>query len=186
MMKLRFQILLLGLPLITGWALADQTEPADAPAFRAAIEGGPTIDLPTEQKGVGLYLFWASWCPYCKALMPHLQSINDEYGDQVTIYALNFRDQNDPAEYIDERGFDFLLIPHADDIAAQWGARATPALYIVDTQARIRFSLYDVLTQDPPGYDELEHSQRAERRAPFWAARIRQALDSLLESSVGS
>src|SRR3546814_9228256 len=26
-------------------------------------------------------LFWATWCPYCKALMPHLQSMLDEYGN---------------------------------------------------------------------------------------------------------
>ncbi len=38
------------------------------------------FSLPSMQAGVDIYLFWASWCPYCKALMPHLQSIQVEYG----------------------------------------------------------------------------------------------------------
>jgi hypothetical protein len=32
-------------------------------------------------------LFWATWCPYCKALMPHVQSNLDEYGKQVRVVA---------------------------------------------------------------------------------------------------
>jgi len=50
----------------------------------------------------------------------------------------------------------------------------------------VRFNLYDVLATNPPGFEELDHTQRAQRRAPFWAARIRQKLDELiaeLESS---
>ncbi len=177
---------LIALLFFSAWSFADEPGRAEAPSFSASSAAGDSIELPMQQQGIGLYLFWASWCPYCKALMPHLQSIEDEFGDRVTVYALNFRDQNDPEKYIDERGFDFVLIPDADEIAAQWGARATPALYIVDDEKRIRFSLYDVLTEDPPGYEQLGHSQRAERRAPFWAARIRQALDSLIHNDAGS
>jgi len=165
-------------------AAADAKASRLAAPFTLETAAGSTVTLPEEQQGIGLYLFWATWCPYCKALMPHLQSIEDEFGDQVTVYALNFRDRNDPREYIAERGFDFVLLPEADDTADEWGAHATPALFIVDTEGRIRFDLYQVLTEDPPGYEQLGHSQRAERRAPFWAARIRQALDGLIEPGI--
>lgn len=142
---------------------------------------GVAYNLPAEQEGVGIYFFWASWCPYCKALMPHLQSIIDEYGDRVTIYALNFRDRKDPAVPIEESGYDFTVLPDAGSVAEAWGVHGTPGLFILDEAGTVQLNLYDVVTEDPPGYDELGHSQKAARRAPFWAARIRQTLDELAE-----
>ncbi|MGK7296482.1 MAG: peroxiredoxin family protein [Candidatus Wenzhouxiangella sp. M2_3B_020] len=164
-------------------ALAAEEEARQAESFTLEDAGGEAITLPDEQQGVGLYLFWATWCPYCKALMPHLQSIEDEFGDRVTVYALNFRDKADPRGYIDEHGFDFVLLPDAGEVAGQWGAHVTPALYIVDQEGTVRFDLYEVLTEDPPGYADLGHTQRAARRAPFWAARIRASLDEVLAES---
>lgn len=153
-------------------------------SFTLATVDGDELTLPDNQEGVGVYLFWASWCPYCRALMPHLQSIVDEYGNEVTVYALNFRDQRDAAGYMAENGFDFVLLPDADGVAERWGMRGTPGLVIVDGEGAVRFNLYDVLAENPPGYDEMSHSQRAQRRGPFWAARIRETLDEVL--NVGS
>lgn len=155
---------------------------AQAPAsFSLKDLDGVSHNLPEDQSGVGIYLFWASWCPYCKALMPHLQSIVDEEGDRVTVYALNFRDQKDPSVPIAENGFEFVVLPDADDVAEAWGVHGTPGLFIIDGSGAVRFNLYDVVAENPPGYDELGHAQKAARRAPFWAARIREALDALPE-----
>ena len=161
-----------------GLAAAVSAEPGQPFTLQSA--DGTERTLPEQQQGVGLYLFWATWCPYCKALMPHLQSIEDEYGERVTVYALNFRDKSDPRDYVDEHGFDFVLFPDAGEVAERWGAHATPALYVVDEDGNVVFDLYEVLTEDPPGDADLGHTQRAARRAPFWAARIREALDDLL------
>lgn len=180
---MKFMIHLLAITLFfLGTGLATAREYPEAPSFSLETAEGADLDLPDEQQGTGIYLFWASWCPYCRALMPHLQSLEDEYGDGLTVYALNFRDQQDPAEYLDERGFDFVLLPKADEVAAAWGVTGTPGLFIVDADGQIRFSLYDVLASNPPGFDELNHTQRAQRRAPFWAARIREALDQVVNS----
>lgn len=168
--------LLLSVTAVAGWS----QDRAAAEAFTLETASGTELNLPDDQEGVGIYLFWASWCPYCRALMPHLQSVEDEYGDKVTVYALNFRDQQDPEEYISEHGFDFVLLPEADRVAEQWGVQGTPGLFIVDAEGNARFNLYDVLADDPPGFEELDHTQRAQRRAPFWAARIRNELDKVL------
>ncbi len=160
---------------------AHAREFAVAEPFTLESADGEALNLPADQEGVGIYLFWASWCPYCRALMPHLQSLKDEFGDQITIYALNFRDQKDPAIYMDEHGFDFLLLPKADEVAESWGVHATPGLFILDKEGRVRFNLYEVLTTNPAGYEDMNHAQRAQRRAPFWAARIRESLDAVIE-----
>jgi len=181
-MKFAMYRLAFALLLVTA-ATIDAQEYPEAPSFSLETAEGAALDLPADQQGVGIYLFWASWCPYCRALMPHLQSLEDEYGDAITVYALNFRDQQDPSAYLAEHGFDFVLLPKADDVAESWGVQGTPGLFIVDRDGRIRFNLYDVLATNPPGFEKLNHTQRAQRRAPFWAARIRQALDQVLAVS---
>ena len=155
---------------------------AEAPAsFTLESLEGVSYTLPEEQEGVGIYLFWASWCPYCKALMPHIQSVVDEYGDGISVYALNFRDRKDPADLIKENGYEFTVLPNAGAVAESWGVHGTPGLFIVDQSGTVHLNLYDVVADNPPGYDELNHSQKAARRTPFWAARIRAALDDLPE-----
>lgn len=178
-MKTGIQYLVLVLSLLaTGWA--NGQEHPEAQAFTLETPDGTPMNLPADQQGVGVYLFWASWCPYCRALMPHLQSLEDEFGDRITVYALNFRDQQDPEAYLGEHGFDFVLLPEADGVAQEWGVQGTPGLFIVDGNGRIRFNLYEVLATNPPGFEDLNHTQRAQRRAPFWAARIRESLDEVL------
>ena len=36
--------------------------------------------------------FWATWCAPCKAMVPHLQKLQDEFGDQVKIIKLNIEE----------------------------------------------------------------------------------------------
>lgn len=148
--------------------------------FTLTRSSGTDVTLPEEQHGVGIYLFWASWCPYCQALMPHLQSVVDEYGEDVTVYALNFRDEKDPVEYMEQRGFDFVLFPEADSVAESWGVRGTPAVYVMDAAGTVCFDRYELAVGNPSGWDDMSHRQKAQRRAPFWAARLREALDSVI------
>lgn len=123
--------------------------------------------------------FWATWCPYCKALMPHLQSIRLEYGDRVKILAINFREKGDPVAYIEERAYDFTVLPGGEDIAALYEVWGTPGVLIVNGQREIAFDLRSL-----PAYESEQiksgHVSRASYLAPYWAAAIRESLDSVL------
>jgi len=152
------------------------------PAFELADEDGTVFHYPGDLDGPAIILFWATWCPYCKALMPHLQSIVDEYGGEIEVLALNFREDEDPAAYLDERGYDFRLFPDSDPIAGTWGVKGTPGLFLVDGTGRAVFSNYaipkDAYPQDPgEDSEKLKHYQKAARRAPYWAALLRRAID---------
>ena len=154
------------------------------PGFEISGSGGEVFRYPESLEGPTIILFWATWCPYCKALMPHLQSIVDEYDGRVQVVALNFIDDDDPAAYLAERGYDFRLILHSEEVAKSWGVKGTPGLFLADQSGRVVFSrgaipeaAYRVNPSE--NYDELKHYQRAARRAPYWAARLRIAIDNL-------
>lgn len=153
---------------------------ATAPSISVKTAAGESVELPREHDGVDLYLFWATWCPYCQRLMPHIQSLEDEYGDDLAVFAINFRDDGDPQGYVEERGFEFTLIPDGDDVAEAYGMHGTPGLVLVDGDGGIRFNLYDLQKPAGKALEDLEHGQRAERLAPWWAARIRQEIDAIL------
>ena len=154
------------------------------PAFELADSDGQSLRYPDDLDGLTIVLFWASWCPYCKALMPHLQSIVDEYDGEIEVLALNFRDDEDPMEYISERGFDFRVFPQSDPVAELWGVKSTPGLFLVDKTGRVVFSNYAIAQSDYPTdaseqMEGMKHYQKAARKAPFWAAHLRLAIDQM-------
>lgn len=170
-------LLALTLTLMASPALG---EDLTAPSFTLADADGNDVTLPRKHDGVDIYLFWASWCPYCKALMPHLQSMQIEYGDDIKVFALNIRDDEDPVEFMDENAYDFTLLPEADPIMELYGVKPTPAVFLVDGQGVIRLNLYEMLMNDSEEFNAMSHRQRAARRAPYWSASIRQKIDQIL------
>jgi len=172
-------MLMLTLAFVAPQAVAEKPR---APAFTLMDATGNEVVLPSKQPGVDVFFFWASWCPYCKALMPHLQSMQIEYGDDVRIYALNIRDDEDPVAFMQEHGYDFVLLPNADPIMELYGVKPTPAVFLVEQNGTIHFNLYEMLFNDSAQYQALGHRQKAGQRAPHWAAEIRRVTDQILES----
>ena len=184
---MRGALLTLFLVLISASSVQhSEAQLAAAPAFTLANTAGEQVTLPRTHDGVDIYFFWASWCPYCKALMPHLQSMRIEHGDDLTIYALNIRDDEDPEQFMAELGYDFIVMPEADSIMGQYGVQATPGLFVVDGKGSIRLNLYEVIFAGDSEYQSLSHGKRAGRRAPYWASEIRLSIDKILSEPKGN
>ncbi len=150
-----------------------------APDFATVSVDGEMIKLSDEvREQTTVLFFWASWCPYCKALMPHLQSIRLEHGDEVEILAIHFRDDAEGAAYIADTGYEFTVIPEGDAIAKRYGVHGTPGLIIPDESLAVRFDLRELARRDLPA-DAETHGQKAAFRAPFWAAEIRKSIDEV-------
>ncbi len=167
--------------LLSGAAFA--ADARVAPDFTLESVSGESITLgevAAEQPVI--LLFWATWCPYCKALMPHIHSIRLEHGDKVRVLAVHFRDdKGDPAAFIRNAGYDFTVLRDGNDVAKQFDVWGTPGLLPIDGDRNIRFNLYDLPKPEfPVSEDDLSHTQRAAYRAPYWAAEIRKSLDEIL------
>ena len=154
-----------------------------APDWTLISSTGKSVHLAEEVKQQAtVLLFWATWCPYCKALMPHLQSVSLEYGERIRILAVHFRDDDgDPVGFVRDAGYDFTLLTDGDDVARLNDIWGTPGLLIVDTKRNIRFDLYEL---PKPAFPEdvasSSHGRKAGFRAPYWAAEIRRSLDGVL------
>ena len=149
------------------------------------VEGRP-IQLSAEvREQPVIILFWATWCPYCKALMPHLQSIRLEHGDAVKVLAVSFREKGDPIGYVESNNYDSTVLPNGDDVAKQYEVWGTPGVIIVDGERQIAFDLRDLPPYQRPAKEEKSsHQENAAYRAPYWAAEIRKSLDEVLGNEV--
>lgn len=74
----------------------------------AVLDGNPAV-----------VLFWATWCPYCKAFMPWVGDIQNDYADQgVQIVAINAKEQDegDPVDYLDSLGISVVGVLEGADV----------------------------------------------------------------------
>jgi thiol-disulfide isomerase/thioredoxin len=110
-------------------------------AFEGKDADGKTVRFdPAHRDRPAVLLFWATWCPYCKALMPYVQKVYDAAGrDKLDVYAIDFKedDDADPVAELRERGQTFTLVRDGDAIAAQYGVKGTPGLMLVDAHGQI-------------------------------------------------
>jgi len=133
---------------------------------------GAEVDFPAVlQDKPTVLIFWATWCPYCKAFMPYLGEIQRDYGtDKINILAIDVFEDGvlDPAAYVESLGFPMLAVANGDSIAEIYSVMGTPGLMIVDGQGNIVWKRGS--TDLPAGKTVAE----------LWAEQVREQLDRLL------
>jgi len=89
-------------------------------------------------ENVSVILFWATWCPFCRSLMPHLQELANKYeGKAVKFYALNIWEDGNPVTYMKKNGFTFTLLLKADSVTNSYYVKGTPGLFVVNQKHEI-------------------------------------------------
>ena len=102
--------------------------------------------------------FWATWCPVCSAEQGSIEALAKEY-PTITV-AMQSGSAETVAAHLNKEGLSFPVLNDPDGtIAAQWGARAVPASFVVDGAGRIRFV-------------EVGYTTGIGLRARLWLARV--------------
>lgn len=142
-----------------------------APPFNGIDENGSAVEFPAVIDGKPTILFfWATWCPYCKAFMPFLEDIKNDYGDDINVVMINHKErgEGDPVAYMNALTFDATGVLEGDSIGDTYGVDFIPGLMIVGEDGRMAWKRKS--TDLPAGREVGE----------FWDSVVREQLDKML------
>lgn len=120
-----------------GTSLIGQPAPA---AKLAALDGKP-IDLAQLYGKKPVYLkFWATWCVPCRQQMPGFEAIQQKFGDQIAVIAVNtgFSDDADSIRaYRKQLGLTMPIAIDDGSLATALNLRVTPQHVVIGRDGRI-------------------------------------------------
>ncbi|HEY9857585.1 MAG TPA: TlpA disulfide reductase family protein [Stenomitos sp.] len=116
--------------------------PKEAPDFSLPRTGdGKTVKLSDFKGKVRIVNFWATWCPPCRAEIPHFVSMyKDLKGKGVEIIGISLDQKGDAAvaPFVKENKMNYpVLLGDENVVSAYGGIRGIPTTFIVDRQGRI-------------------------------------------------
>ncbi|MGQ0802055.1 MAG: TlpA family protein disulfide reductase [Pseudomarimonas sp.] len=101
---------------------------------------------PTTLEKPALIFFWATWCGFCKALMPPLQALIEEVGaHKLDVYAVDMMEpaDADPVAVLTQLSPSMTLVRDGDAIGKQYGVMGTPKLYLVGSDGKLLYARPD-------------------------------------------
>ena len=112
-----------------------------APDFTLTTAQGKTFTL-GEYRGQPVVLnFWATWCPPCRAEIPHFQAASLKYNGQVAIIGV---DDGEPlstvAPFASELGMTYPLpLDEQSIVGRQYRVNSLPSTFFIDRDGIIRY-----------------------------------------------
>lgn len=110
------------------------------PDFTAETVDGNTFNLSDQKGKVVLLNFWATWCGPCVGEMPAFERLYNEYGEKVSILAVNCEeDKNTVSQFISDSGYTFPVAYDVDgDISTQYSTSGIPYTLVIGKDGLIK------------------------------------------------
>jgi len=114
-----------------------------APDFSLNTPEGETYTLSELRGKAVLVNLWATWCPPCRAEMPAMQKLYDEFNDQgFVVLAVNMTYQDNPTAvvpFVQENGLSFpILIDGTGIVGEKYELRSLPSSFFIDRNGIIQ------------------------------------------------
>jgi cytochrome c biogenesis protein CcmG, thiol:disulfide interchange protein DsbE len=108
-----------------------------APDITLKTPDGETYVLADLKGQAVLVNLWATWCPPCRAEMPAIQKMYEEYKDQgFIVLAVNMTYQDNPlavVPFAEEYGLTFpILLDETTDTSRAYQVRSLPSSYFIN------------------------------------------------------
>lgn len=126
----------------------------NAPAFSLPSIDGAKVNLTDYQGKVVLLDFWATWCPPCRAAMPHLAKLQEQHrSDGLVVLGMSMdKNREDLDSFLSSQNVNYpMLLVDEDTRLAFGGVASIPQTFLVDRKGRIRHKFL--------GYDHKIASQ---------------------------
>ncbi|MFJ5714848.1 peroxiredoxin family protein [Neobacillus sp. NPDC093127] len=115
-----------------------------APDFQLMMIDGTEIKLSNMRGKKVILNFWATWCPPCKAEIPHMQDFYEaQDNNKVELLAINQtsseKNTQSVKEFVKERKLTFpVLLDQEGDIGSRFQAITIPTSYLIDSKGIVR------------------------------------------------
>ena len=118
-----------------------------APGFTLEIlddsNPGREVSLTDYRGQVVIINLWATWCPPCRAEMPAIQNVYQDYKDKgLVVLAINTTFQDNEADvraFAKEYGLDFpILFDRTGDVSMRYQLRGLPSTFFIDRKGVIQ------------------------------------------------
>ena len=114
-----------------------------APDFTLKTPSGESFTLSAQRGHPVLVNLWATWCPPCRAEMPTIQKVYDEYKDQgLVVLGINATNQDNAlaiAPFIDQYHLTFpILLDETGAVSQNYQLRSLPSSYFIGRDGVVR------------------------------------------------
>ena len=114
-----------------------------APDFTLDLLGGGEVTLSDLRGKPVVVNLWASWCPPCRAEMPAIQKVYQDYKDLgLVVLGVNTTNQDseaDAAAFVRDYGLTFPIPLDRDgSVSVRYALRGLPTTFFIDREGIIR------------------------------------------------
>ncbi|WP_093052774.1 redoxin domain-containing protein [Salipaludibacillus aurantiacus] len=123
-----------------------------APDFTLETLAGEEVSLWDFRGQKVMVNFWATWCPPCRAEMPDMQEMYEEY-DDIKILAVNLTETEPGVDQVEEFTEDFgltfpILLDHEVEVAGIYDIQPIPTSYMIDSEGKVQSIAFGALNKD--------------------------------------
>lgn len=111
-----------------------------APNWSLETPEGTVVSLEDLRGKVVVMDFWATWCMPCRQVMPALQQLHEQYGEDLFVVGINvWEEAEDPAGFMADLGFTYPVLLGGDDVAVDYIVEGIPTFYVIAPDGTVAF-----------------------------------------------
>ncbi len=121
-----------------------------APDFILSDIEGNTFRLSDLRGKVVFINFWATWCPPCRAEMPEIEAVYQEYKDKdVVVVGVDILETRDEViQFVQQGGYNWtFVLDTTGQVSASYKITAIPTSFFLDTEGIIRAVTIGAMTK---------------------------------------
>jgi thiol-disulfide isomerase/thioredoxin len=81
--------------------------------------------------------FWATWCPPCRAEMPNIQNLYEQYGDRVRFVLASQEDPATISGYLEDHGFSMPVYRLVQNPPTRLSTSSIPTTFLITPEGKI-------------------------------------------------